>query len=138
MALHEELRAFEFHAGSIVNGLASLDAEHHVLRMSIFFTKVVAVIGRNQRQAHIFFKPEQSGMNAVLHRQALVLNFEIEIVFAENVAMSGGRVARGFVVPFHQPLGNFSLEAAGEADQSAGMFRKKFLAHARFVVKAMQ
>ena len=112
VTLHEELRALEFHAGGVVDRLAGLDAHHHVLRVRIFFAEVMAVVGRHQRQAKIFFQLEKAGMDAVLHCQSLILNLEKEILPAENVGERAGGRARSFVVPFRQPFGDFALQTS--------------------------
>ena len=77
-------------------------------------------------------------MDAVFLLQALVLNFEKEIVLAENVAVGRGRIPRRVVLLFHQALGDFAFQAAGEPDQSLGVFGQKFLADAGLVVEAVQ
>ncbi len=77
-------------------------------------------------------------MDFVFHLKSLVLNFEEEVFFAENVGECAGCGARGFVVVLHQALGHFALETAGKADQSTGMLGKKLLADARLVVEAVQ
>ena len=118
-SLDEELVAVELHAGGVVDRLAGLDAEHHVLRVGVVFAEIVAVVGGDQRQAEIFFQLEEAGMDAVLHLQALILNLEKEILFAENVGVRAGSGARGVVVAFDQALGDFAFQASGEADQAA-------------------
>ena len=50
--------------------------------------------------------------------QSLVLNLQEEIFFAEDVAIVAGRLARGVVLVFHQPFGDFALQAARKSDQS--------------------
>ena len=49
-----------------------------------------------------------------------------------------GRVARRVVLLFHQALGDFALQAAGQADQSLGVLGQKLLADARLVIEAVQ
>ena len=56
-------------------------------------------------------------------RQALVLDFEIEIAFAEDVAEGRGGFARGVVLPFRQALGDFALQTRGQTDQSLASAR---------------
>ena len=138
VALDEELVAVELHAGGVANGFAGLDAEHDVLGVGVVFAEIVAVVGGDQRQAEIFFQLEEAGMDAVLHFQALILNLEIEILFAENVGEGSGGGASGVVIVLHEALGDFALQAAGEADEPAGMLGEKLLADARLVVEAVQ
>ncbi len=138
VALDEELRALKLHPRGIVNRLARLNAQHHILRMRIVLAKIVAVVGRHQRQPEILLQLEKSRMDLVLHRQALILNLEIKIVLAENVDKSSGSRARSIVLPFHQPLRDFTFQASRKPDQSARMLRQKLLAHSRLVIKAVQ
>jgi hypothetical protein len=41
----------ELHAVCILDRFASLDAEHHILRVRIFLAQIVAVVGGHHRQA---------------------------------------------------------------------------------------
>src|SRR5438270_5515276 len=56
--LDVELRALELHPRRITNGFAGLDADHHVLSVSVVFAEVVAVIGRNHWNPEVFFQLE--------------------------------------------------------------------------------
>src|ERR1700693_6255233 len=76
------------------------------------------------------------GTDAMLHLQALILNFKIEIFLAEEVAIRCSGLASRLVLVFHQVLCNFTLQTTGKADQALGVRGKKFLADSRFVVKA--
>ena len=138
VVLDEELRTVELHAARVVNGLAGLDAQHDVLGVGIVFAQVMAVIGGHERQAEIFLELEEAGMDAVLHLQSLILNLEKEVLFAENIGECSGGRAGGVVIALGQAFRDFSFEASGEADQAAGMFGEKLLAHARFVIEAVQ
>ena len=117
VVLDEELGAIELHARGVVDRLAGLDAEHDVLGVGVVLAEIVAVVGGDERKAEIFFQLEEAGMDFVFHRKALVLNLEIEIFFAEDVAVGSGGGAGGIVLPFHQALGDFAFQAAGEADR---------------------
>ena len=98
--LHVELRALELHPVGFLDGLPRLNAQHHILCVRVVFAKVVAVVGRHQRQPNILLQLEQAGMDAVLHLQTLVLNLQEEILFAKKIAVETGRRARRLVVPF--------------------------------------
>ncbi len=121
-----------------MDGLARLNAEHHVLRVRIILAEIVAVIGRNQRDLEFFLQLQQVALNARFFRQSLVLNFEIEIAFAENIAERYGGFTSCVVLPFSEILGNFTLKTRGQTDQPSGVLSQEFLAYARLVVEAMQ
>ena len=84
MALDEKAGALELHAIGVLDGLAGLNAEHHVLGVGIVFAKIVAVVGGHQGQAQLFFQAEQVGVNAVFLLQALILNLQKEIVLCQK------------------------------------------------------
>src|SRR5579862_8529267 len=138
VTLDKKIAALELHAIGILNRLAGLDAEHHVLGVGVVFAEVVTVVGRDQRQAEIFFQTEQIGVDAMFLLQALILNLKKEIVGTKNVAVGCSGIAGGIVIFFHQPLGHFAFQAARESDQTFGVFGEKLLAHPRLVVKPAQ
>ncbi len=107
--------------------LAGLNAKHHVLRVGIVFAKVVAVIGRDHRDAEFTLQPEEVVVDALFLRQTLILYLEEEIAGSEDVVERNRRLARGIVPAFRQAFGHFALQAGGQADQSLRMLRKKLL-----------
>ena len=137
-ALHVELVAMKFQPLGVVDGLASLNADHYVLRVRVVLAQIVAVVGRHQRNAEFLLQLQQVGLDPLLFRDTLVLDLEIEIPFAEDVTEGNGGIARGFVFPFRQAFCNLALEASGQADQSLGMLSEEPFAHARLVVEAVQ
>ncbi len=138
VALHVELVALELQPARILDGLARLYADHHVLGVGVLFAEIVAVVGRDQRNAGVLAQAQQVGADLVLLLQALVLNLEEEILCAEELAEEAGSLARGVVLPFRQALGDFALQAAGKPDQPARVLGEKFLADARLVVEAVE
>ena len=136
--LTKKSRALELHAIAILDGLPRLDAHHDILRVGVVLAEVVTVVGRHQRQAEVFFQPEQAGMNPAFLLETLILNFQEEILRAENIAIGGGRLAGGVQLVFHQPFRDFALQAPGEPDQALAVFGQKLLADPRLVVKTVQ
>ncbi len=57
----------------------------------VVFAEVVAVVGGDQRNAEFLLQTEEVLVDALLLRQALVLDFEEEIAAAEDVLKLGGR-----------------------------------------------
>src|ERR1700722_333047 len=84
--LDKELRALELHPVGFLDRLPGLNAEHYILGVRVVFAKIVAVIGRDHGQPEIFLELKEPGMDALLHRQTLILNLKEEILFAEKVA----------------------------------------------------
>ena len=106
--------------------------------MGIVFAEIVAVVGGHHGHAQLFFEAEKSRMDLVLLLQTLILNFKEEILFAENVTVGTSHFPRKRVFLFGEELGDFTLETAGERNESPGMFGKESLADARLVVEAME
>src|SRR5213593_1993714 len=114
VTLDIEAGTLELHSVRLLNALAGLNTDHHILRVRVVFAQIMTVVRRYQRQAQIFFQPKQSRMNVVFPFQALVLNLQKEIFFAKNVTVSPGSFTGGFVVVFHQALGHLTFQTAGE------------------------
>src|SRR6516164_6697554 len=56
IALNVELVVSKLQTVGVVNRLSSLDTHHHVLRVGVVFTQVVAVVGGDQRDAELPFQ----------------------------------------------------------------------------------
>src|SRR5260370_10175852 len=138
MTLDVELAALELHPVRILDALAGLNADHHVLRVGVVFAEIMTVVGGDHRNPEFFFQPEEIGMDAVLHLQTLVLDLQKEIMFAEDVAILSRRGASSLILFFHEEFGDRALEAAGESNQTLRMIGKESLAYARFLVEAVQ
>ena len=78
----------------VAHRLARLDAEQDFLRARIGVRQVMAIVGRDQRNSRFLRKAHDLGIYALLDFQPLILNFEVEIVFAENIPQTIGRLAR--------------------------------------------
>src|ERR1041385_1901172 len=95
-------------------------------------------IGSNELQPKFFFKANESGVDAVLHFQALVLNFEKEILLAEDVRISCRSLPCCVVLVLDEILGDFTFQTPGERNQSFSMLGQKILADSWLVVEAVQ
>src|SRR3989442_15941048 len=93
---------------------------------------------RDERHDEVLLTPEEMAMDAVLHLQALVLNFQKKIPFAKNIGIRSRGGTRSFVLLFHQRFRHFALQAARKRNQPLGMLREKFLTDPGFVVEAVE
>ena len=59
VALDEKSGALELHAIGVLDGLAGLYAQHHILGVGVVFAEVMAVIGGDQREPQFFFQAKQ-------------------------------------------------------------------------------
>ena len=70
--------------------------------------------------------------------QAVILNFEEEIVLAEHVGVAVGQ-ALGFLVAVRQDgFVDVAAQAGRQRDQALGVLRQQVLVDARLVVEAFQ
>ena len=106
--------------------------------MSVGARQVVAVIRGNKRNARLARKSDQIAIDARLYFHALVLNFQEEITFAENVAQAVRVRPRLLVFFREQRVGHFAAQARGKRDQSLAVLREKIVIHARLVIKAVE
>ena len=98
----------------------------------------MAVVGGDQRNAGFFRQPHQVAIDARLDFQPLVLHFEEEIAFAENIAQAVGVRARLVVFLGEQRVGHFAAQAGGKRDQSLAVLGEKLVIHARLVIEAVE
>ena len=105
------------HAVFIVHGLAGLDAQQHVMALGIFTAEVVGIVGAHQRDAGLIVHSQQGAVNGGLVRNAVILQFQIEIVLPQNV-LQFQRIGLGsIVVAVQNAAGNFTGKARRQANQ---------------------
>ena len=112
VVLYIEPGALELHPVGILNAFSGLNADHHVLRVGVIFAEIVAVIRRHQWKPDVFLQLKKTRMNPVLHFQSLVLNFQEEILFSENIRIGSCGCSCCIVLVFHQELRHFAFQAS--------------------------
>ena len=108
--LEIKLVGSEAHALRIGHGFAGLNAEQHFLGASIGAREVVAIVRGHQRDATLAREPHEMAIHRAIDLEALVLHFEEEIAFAENIAQPIGGVASIVHAPVDQRLGHRSAQ----------------------------
>ena len=68
----------------------------------------------------------------------MVLNFEEEIVFAEDVLVGVGQAARLVVAVGEEGFGDVAAQAGGHADQAFGVLGQQIFVDAGLVVEAFE
>ena len=137
-ALEIKLVGGEFHARGVAHGLAGLNAHQHFLGVRVRLGQVVAIVGGNQRDAAFFGQAHQVAVHANVLFEALVLHFEEEILFAENVA-EAMRVGFGLVVLVGEDrVGHFPAQAGGQRNQALAVFGQQFMVDARLVIEPIE
>src|SRR5580658_3176123 len=114
----------KFHTLRVAHGFSGLDAHEDFLRVRIGLGEVVAVVGRDERDAGFFREAHQVAIDADVLLEALVLHFEEEILFAENIAQAVGAFLSLIVFFGEQRVGYFSAQAGGKSDEAFAVLRE--------------
>ena len=137
-SLEIKLVGSELHTMRIAHGLAGLDAEQDFLGVGVFVVEIMAIVGGDERDAGFFRESNELGVDALFDGQALVLNFEEEIAFAEDVAEAVGVFASLAVFFFDDAFSDGAAETGAESDQAFGILAEEFVIDARLVIKAFE
>src|SRR6266576_605243 len=99
---------------------------------------VVAVVGREQRDAEVARELDELRVDAILLREAVVLELDEERVTPEDRLEASHEIARAVVVVGKQGLGDGTAEATGGCDQTGGVLLEQLEVDARLVVVAVE
>src|SRR3984957_10588624 len=136
--LEVKLIGGELHAIGIAHCLAGLDAEQDFLSVRVAVMQIVAIVGGNERDAGFFGEPDEVFVYALLDFQPLVLNFEKEITFSENVLETISILSRKIEFLIHHRLGDRAAGAGGRGDEALAVLRKEIEINARLVIEAFE
>ena len=120
-----ELLGLHLHAGWIRNTLAGLDGHKDVLIVGVFLIYIVSIVGEDEGNAGFFVDPDQAGSSPLLIRDAVVLDFKIEILFAEEVSQLQRLALCLVIVAANNALSNVPSHTAGETEESFGMLMQQ-------------
>ena len=95
------------------------------------------IVGDNQLHAVFFRKDMQLPVDGPLFFQVVVLHFQKEIVFAENINIFLQRSFRTVQIPLEDHLRNFSLYAGRQTDDTFAVLAQNVLINAWLAVKAV-
>ena len=136
--LEVQLVGPEFEPLRVVDGLAGLDAQQHVVGAHVLAGQVVAVVAGHQRDGEPTAHVDQGRVHAHLIVDAVVLNLEEEPVLAEHREVVPGGLL-GLIHPArHDPARDFTVQAGRHGDQALRTLFQKFPVDPRLVVEAFQ
>ncbi len=134
--------AFAAELEPLVAGLADervgLHAQQRVVRLGVLGTRVVAVVGGEQRRAELRGDLDELRVGLVLRGDAVVLQLDEEVVAPEDVLQLAGLVQRGFVVAVEQRLQHVATEAAGAGDDAFAVVGEDLPVDLRLAVVALE
>ncbi len=136
--LQIELVRVEPHPPGRVEIAARADAQQHVVRVVLLPADVVQVVGDDEIEPDFGGEAEQLGVQGPLVGQAVVLQLEEEAIFAEDLAVHAGGLARQVPVVDFERLGHLAAETGREADQALRVLGEVFVVDAGPVVVAVE
>ena len=133
-----ERRLIEAHPVRVRHRLPGLDAKHDFVGAGVVFAQVVRIVGGDQRNACVGREAVNQGQHFGVGIEAMVLQFEKEIVLAEQVCIFVSQPARIFVLIGQQRLVHIAAQAGRQRDQALGVAREQIFIDARLVIEAFE
>ncbi len=136
--LDVELFGVELEALGVVHGAGGLDAEQDFVGATVAALDVVRVVGGDERDVEVLLHAEHGLDDGFVRAEVVILDFEEEVAAAEDLFKVAGGGFGLVVVVGHEVLRNLAGEAAGEADEAAGVAGEEGLGDAGLAVEAVQ
>ena len=133
-----ELVGGKLEPGLFAEHVVGADADQHLLHFGVLFAKIVRVVGGDRRDAGLFGKPHEIGNQRKLFAQAVVLHFQIEIAFAEEVAVPQGGLFGAVVIAGEQRARDLARQARRQRDQPLVVFRQQLFVDPRLGIEALR
>ncbi len=115
-----------------------LDGEQDILVFGVFGIDVMGVVGGDEAGVVMRSQVEQGAVDLLQLRDVVLLEFEEEIVLAEDLVVPVDAAAGGVKLVLLDQARHLGRQAAGGADQALRVLGKEFLVDAGVVVKAFQ
>src|SRR5581483_6323015 len=122
----------------IVDGRARADAEQNVVGVGVLAAQIVNVVGADDGQLEFAGDLEQVFVAADLFGQLVVLQFDVVVAVAEQVAIESAGVASRLVVAAQQVGVDLAAEAGARADESFAVLGEQFPVNTGLVIEAFQ
>ena len=135
--LQVELVGVELEPLRVVAHRAGLHAEQRVVRFGVVTVHVVAVVGREQRRAHLVRDAHQLRVHLLLLDETVVLELDEERVAPEDRLEPLDELTRVLAVALEERLAHRAAEAAARADQPVAVLLEQLEVHARLREEAV-
>ncbi len=136
--LEVELVGVELEALRVVAHRAGLHAQERVVGLGVVAVRVVAVVRRQQRRAHVARQLDQLRVDLQLLGEAVVLELDEERVAPEDGLEAVDVRAGQLVVTLQQRLRNRTAEAAGRADEPLVVLLEQLEVDARLLEEPVE
>ncbi len=136
--LQVEIRMVPVHAVGVGHRLARLDAHENFVRARVFAAQIMRVVGGDERNAGFDRQAVDLRRQPLVLLEAVILNFEEEVLLAEDVAIGIGQAAGVVVFIVEDGFVEVAAQARREADEAFRMRGEQILIDARLVVKTFE
>ncbi len=121
-----------------MNSSLGTDGKQYVVRVCVLFRKIVRIVGSNKGNVHLPGPFREIFFYFGLLFHPVVLQFQVEVVFAENVQILIQRLP-GFSFPATQQFVlDFTADACAHTDKAVDVFGKAFFIYAGLVIESFQ
>ena len=134
LGFDEQFAGVHPHALFILERLARLDAHEHLLRVGVLPRKIVAVVRRHKRHARFFAHGNQPGKHRLFLRDAMIHDFNIEMLRAEYIAHHA-HIRFGVLIPLvQQKLGQIPAQTRRQRNQPLVALPQQRIIDSRLVI----
>jgi len=137
-ALQVVLGAFELESLRVAEQRPGLHAQQCVVRLVVLAVHVVRVVGRDDGGADLLGDLDQLRVGVALGLQPVILQFDEQVVLAEDLLQPPCLLHGALLVALHQCLQDVATQAPGGGDQAVVVLLEQLPVHARLVVVALQ
>src|SRR5207244_13125522 len=109
-----------------------------LLTVNVLMMKIMTIVWDDELNSGLFRKSDQFAIDIFFDRYPLILNFQEEIPFAENIAQAVGIFTRPIVLLVHDRFGHWPAKTGGERNQALAVFGKQLVVNAGAVVAALK
>ena len=107
------------------------------MRFHIFFINIVAVVRRHQRNLQFLAHPHQALVDRPLRRDAVILQFQKEIVRSKDIAVFLRRLARFLIHASRQIPRDLARQTRAECNNAFMVGSQHLVIHTRFIIKSL-
>ena len=129
---------FHTHAVGVVHIAVRLNAQQHVVRIGILAAGVVPVVRGNQRQIEVSCQLHELPGNFLLPVHAVVLDFDVEVIRAKQIAIAERQFPRLLLVTIPERPRNLARRTTRKANETLVILLQQFVVCPRLVVEAFQ
>ena len=132
-----ELLCRVFELIGVIDVRSRPDTEQNIVGVCVFVLQVVDVIGTDDRQVKFPGDSDELLVTLNLLGQVVVLEFDVVVFAAEQIAIEAAGVPRRFVIVAQQMLVDLAAETGGRGDNAFVVLFQQCTVDTRFVVEAI-